>query len=601
MSSKPKSIRYAILFPSLIALFGVLVVTPPLPSRVGAESTRQKLTRAEDQKTLLQEKKARSGQTGVLTDPSVKLVRHARIEALTPSGTEGHSSPAAADLCFPASGSSIDGTEPTYTRNEHDSPPSFCEPSTFGTAVHYDQYTFSLIGCLDSTVTVSLCGTSAAPCNVAGSLGDTYLAVYQKPGGGSDTAGSPIFDPSDACDNLAASNDDSCGGLSAITANMDGGFFVVVVSPFNNTDTGTYSLYVTADPGCTLTNPPTDADGTVNGSITDSNGAPVAGAVVNMNGSQNRYTMTDSQGRYHFDSVETNGFYTVTPSRANYSFSPSNRSFSQLGQHTEAVFTGSANSSTLSPLDTPQYLVRQHYLDFLNREPDESGLNFWSDQLLSCNNDPACVEGRRINTSAAFFLSIEFQQTGYEVYRFYKAAYGDLPGAPVPVRFNEFIPDTREIAQGVIVNQAGWEQKLENNKLAFANAFVSRSRFSSLYGNMNNGQFVDALNQNAGNVLSQYERDELVAALTSGMKTRAQVLRSVAENGHLRQQELNRAFVLMEYFGYLQRDPNGGPDTDFSGYNFWLNKLNTFGGNFQNADMVKAFLVSGEYRGRFPR
>ena len=51
----------------------------------------------------------------------------------------------------------------------------------------------------------------------------------------------------------------------------------------------------------------------------------------------------------------------------------------------------------------------------------------------------------------------------------------------------------------------------------------------------------------------------------------------------------------------MRRDPDTGPDTDFTGYNFWLTKLNDFGGNFQNADMVKAFLVSGEYQGRFPR
>jgi hypothetical protein len=75
----------------------------------------------------------------------------------------------------------------------------------------------------------------------------------------------------------------------------------------------------------------------------------------------------------------------------------------------------------------------------------------------------------------------------------------------------------------------------------------------------------------------------------------------VAENSLLAEQEFNQAFVLMQYFGYMRRDPDTGPDTDFSGYNFWLNKLNDFGGNFQNADMVKAFLVSGEYRGRFPR
>jgi hypothetical protein len=59
--------------------------------------------------------------------------------------------------------------------------------------------------------------------------------------------------------------------------------------------------------------------------------------------------------------------------------------------------------------------------------------------------------------------------------------------------------------------------------------------------------------------------------------------------------KFNEAFVMMEYFGYLRRDP------DASGFAFWLNKLNEFGGNFEQAEMVQAFIVSGEYRGRFPR
>jgi hypothetical protein len=75
----------------------------------------------------------------------------------------------------------------------------------------------------------------------------------------------------------------------------------------------------------------------------------------------------------------------------------------------------------------------------------------------------------------------------------------------------------------------------------------------------------------------------------------------VAENATLRQQEFSKAFVAMQYFGYLRRDANSAPDTDYSGYDFWLNKLNTFNGSFQDAEMVKAFLVAGEYRGRFPR
>lgn len=67
----------------------------------------------------------------------------------------------------------------------------------------------------------------------------------------------------------------------------------------------------------------------------------------------------------------------------------------------------------------------------------------------------------------------------------------------------------------------------------------------------------------------------------------------------LAQQEFNKAFVLMEYFGYLGRNPDDPPDSDFAGYNFWLTKLNNFNGNYVNADMVKAFLVSSEYKQRF--
>lgn len=347
---------------------------------------------------------------------------------------------------------------------------------------------------------------------------------------------------------------------------------------------------------------PTAANGNVSGHIVDNNGNPVEGAVVRLDGTQNRKFITDSNGYYSFDNVETNGFYTVTPSRANYLFNPAQRSFSQLGNNTDAAFSATAASgSALNPLDTPEYFVRQQYLDFLGREPDESGFNFWSDQILSCNSDAACVKGKRINTSAAFFLSIEFQQTGYLVYRMYQSAYGDMPGAPVPLRLGEFRPDTAEIGNGVVVLRGGWEGVLESNKQAFVAEFVQRARFLSLYGNMSDGQFVDTLNQNAGFVLSQSERDQLVSDLSSSAKTRAQVLRAVAENPTLSQQEFSQAFVLMQYFGYLRRDPNSGPDPDFGGYNFWLSKLNTFGGNFQDADMVKAFLVSSEYRGRFPR
>jgi hypothetical protein len=123
---------------------------------------------------------------------------------------------------------------------------------------------------------------------------------------------------------------------------------------------------------------------------------------------------------------------------------------------------------------------------------------------------------------------------------------------------------------------------------------------------MTPAQFVDALFTNAGVTPSATDRDAAINEFgvvenTADTAARARALRQVAENSTLKQQELNRAFVLMEYFGYLRRNPNDAPEPglNFDGYNFWLNKLNQFNGNFVNAEMVKAFIVSGEYRHRF--
>src|SRR5258705_4559365 len=91
------------------------------------------------------------------------------------------------------------------------------------------------------------------------------------------------------------------------------------------------------------------------------------------------------------------------------------------------------------------------------------------------------------------------------------------------------------------------------------------------------------------------------ATTTADSDARGRALRRVAETSIFTQQEKNRAFVLMEYFGYLRRNPNDPPEVglNFDGYNFWLGKLNEFNGNFVDAEMVKAFIVSGEYRHRF--
>src|SRR5437763_861982 len=209
-----------------------------------------------------------------------------------------------------------------------------------------------------------------------------------------------------------------------------------------------------------------------------------------------------------------------------------------------------------NPLDNSTSYVRLHYHDFLNREPDTSGLNFWTGEIEGCGPDSQCREVKRINVSGAFFLSIEFQNTGYLVYRIYKAAYGNMSGAPVPVRLQEFLPDTLEIGQGVQVGVGNWEQQLEANKQSFFGEFVTRGRFkTALPPELSPAQFVDALNANAGGVLSAAERDALVAQLAASntAQTRAAVLRRVAENQTLNGNEFNRAFVLMQYFGFLRR------------------------------------------------
>ena len=157
----------------------------------------------------------------------------------------------------------------------------------------------------------------------------------------------------------------------------------------------------------------------------------------------------------------------------------------------------------------------------------------------------------------------------------------------------------------MIVNQAGWEQTLENNKQAFTSEFVQRARFTSAYPvSMTPAEFVDTLFTNAGVTPSESDRTAAInefasAPTTIDVAARARALRRVAENSSLVQQEFNRAFVLMQYFGYLRRNPNDAPDTNFDGYNFWLNKLNQFNGDFVQAEMVRAFIDSSEYRRRF--
>ncbi|HKG15837.1 MAG TPA: DUF5666 domain-containing protein [Pyrinomonadaceae bacterium] len=237
--------------------------------------------------------------------------------------------------------------------------------------------------------------------------------------------------------------------------------------------------------------------------------------------------------------------------------------------------------------------VLTHYEDFLNRDPDSSGFAFWKNEIEKCGQDAQCREVRRINVSAAFFHSIEFQRTGYLIYKMYVASFGRMP------RLAEFLADVRTIGEGVVVGQPNWQETLEANTREFFEDWVSHPSFVAAFGGLTNAQYVDALLANAHLTLTTAERDALISGLDSGALSRADVLRQIVENPRFHAREFNRAFVLMQYFGYLRRDPDPAPDGNLNGLNFWLDKLNQFGGNFVNAEMVKAFLQSAEYRRRF--
>ena len=457
----------------------------------------------------------------------------------------------------------------------------------------------------------------------------------------------------------------------------------------------------------------------VNYSTSDSAGANNCN--VNNGKASSRCDYATTIGTLNFAAGET--FKTIFVPLTDDAYGEGPETFSVRLSNPTAALLGSPNLATLTiadnetttgtnPVDATNFFVYQHYLDFLNRQPDLSGFQFWTNNISSCGVNPVCAEVQRINTSASFFLSIEFNETGLLAYLTNKAAFGNMsaPSPPVPLTYNQFVHDSQALQKNFVFGAAGAAAQLESNKQAYFNEFVTRPQFVARYGNLSNRDYVDTLfataglntttaelyiaklngaqvvpsNASSGNgvvVLRQAAsgfsanvslsfnnltssqtsahlhgpapagsnapiistlpngqvvnfpitltaaqandlsggllyvdvhtasspdgeirgqlprnlliRDMLVTRLDDGTITRAQVLRLISESEFLKQNEFNRAFVAMEYFGYLRRDP------DTPGFNFWLNKLNSFNGNYINAEMVKAFLSSIEFRQRF--
>lgn len=256
----------------------------------------------------------------------------------------------------------------------------------------------------------------------------------------------------------------------------------------------------------------------------------------------------------------------------------------RLGAATTSTITIVDNDSapaSQNPIDGVNLFVTQQYIDFLGRMPDSIGLANWTDTLNNCPNggfgefdNESCD---RVHVSAGFFLSDEFRGRGYFAYKFYEVGFDRRPA------YAEFVPDM------ALVGGAQSPADEAISKAAYTDAFVQRQEFKNRYDSLSNSAYVDALELNAEVTLT--DKAALVAALNGNQKTRAQVLREIVELPSVTDRFFIRAFVAMQYFGYLRRDP------DTIGYDNWVTTLTADPSNLRHA--IFGFIYSDEYRRRF--
>jgi hypothetical protein len=273
--------------------------------------------------------------------------------------------------------------------------------------------------------------------------------------------------------------------------------------------------------------------------------------------------------------VEGNENLTITLS------SPTGTTLGTPQVATITINDDDSTPATLNPMDGVPFFVTQQYIDFLGRLPDQIGFQNWVNTLNGCpdggfgeNLNPGCD---RVHVSAGFFLSAEFQGRGYFAYRFYEVALDRRP------TYAEFVPDMALV---------GGPQSPESevlSKALYTEAWTQRPEFKARYDAMTNLQYVLALQANAEVGITN--GGTLITALDNGQMTRGEVLRNIVENQAVADKFFNRAFVAMQYFGYLRRDP------DTIGFQNWLDTLNADPSNFRH--MIFGFLFSTEYRQRF--
>jgi hypothetical protein len=259
-------------------------------------------------------------------------------------------------------------------------------------------------------------------------------------------------------------------------------------------------------------------------------------------------------------------------------------------------------------IDGSEFFVRQHYLDFLGREPDRDGFDYWSSQLALCDpSDQTCIHNKRIGVSNAFFFEQEYQRTAAYVFRLYRAAFGNSQPFANPDNSNP--TEARKLPSNAVFASDRARvigRSLAQAQLDLANSFVQRSEFLAKYPEGEDGPtFVDAVlatikNDTGVDLTSQ--RTTLIGLFNSG--GRGAVLCRLADdnaqtnpidNRAFIDEEYNRSFVYSQYAGYLRRD------SDIGGFLFWLRQVNNapLRDVTRHHAMVCSFITSAEYQRRF--
>jgi hypothetical protein len=259
---------------------------------------------------------------------------------------------------------------------------------------------------------------------------------------------------------------------------------------------------------------------------------------------------------------------------------PTGASLGAVTSATINITDNDASTGASNPVDQTPFFVREQYVDFLGREPDSVGLAGWQSILNNCPASGKDANGNfcdRIEVSAGFFRSREFQERGYFVYKFYSAV-GRIPLYP------EFMLDLAKVSG--FLNDA----QLEANKAAFVDEFMARQEFKNKYDQFQDPtNYVNALLSTVG-LLNHPSKAGWMAGLRNGSLTRARVLREMTESSEMQTKYNTEAFVIMQYFGYLRRSADASDMV-------WIDIMNQNPTNYRG--MIDGFINSDEYRKRF--